>query len=448
MPPSPDHQLGSSLRLRRPAGAANRQQLGGMIRDLVGGDESLLPPLQHLTARPAFLALDPQTDSRAQRLLGRDQLLAELADLYQPRVVERLRAFLDGYLDLPSATAAPTDPAPMIWGDAPPAAIPEPSTRLPARETPEARSHPAALPAAPPVASGAGASFNATAADAATGARSTAPGDAPHAGVGRAGDQPRSARPLPWILGLSVLAGLSIGIGTRLPVVCRPLGLCPASPAGSRAEATADSSVSSQSLDRARQVASALQRAGTLEALETALSDLERDLLRLSGDPLSPGQLQQREQLQAAARDGRQRLAEERQRAQTVAQAAGRIDALASLSAPQQASERQSLSQMLEAIPESSLAHAAAQEQLKRLNAPPAAPAEDASTPAAPGDPAATGTPATAPQPSRDPGWRSSPAGQGNDQGSGSAPGTSAPPAPQPAEDSGREAPHREDPLF
>lgn len=429
MPPSPDHQLGSSLRQRRPAGAANRQQLQGMVRDLVGGDESLLPPLQHLIALPAFLALDPETTSRAQRLLGRDQLLAELADLYQPRVVERLRVFLEGYLDLDIAAPAPADPAPMIWGEVPPAAIPAPPAAPPGSGTPEAGSP----PAAPPGVSGAGAAWGAV-----------APGATPASGVEHARRETRSGRSLPWILGLAVLAGLGIGVGARLPVVCRPLGLCPAGPAGS----AADSSVSSQTLERAQQAASALERASTLEALETALEELDRDLLRLSGDPLSPGQLQRREQLQAAARDGRQRLAEERQQAQTVTQAAGRIDALSALPAPQQASERQSLSQMLEAIPERSLAHGAAREQLKRLSARPAAPAEDASTPAAPGDPGASGTPATPPPPVRDPSWRSTPAGPGNEQGSGSAPGASAPPAPQPAEDSGSNAPHREDPLF
>lgn len=445
MPTSPDHQLGTSLRLSRPRGPASRQQLGSMLRDLVGGEPSLLPPLQHLIAQPSFLALDPRSASRAQRLLGRDQLLAELGEIYQPKVLERLRAFLEGYLDLDAAVSAAPDPVPVIGGGAPPpvnpaSAAPEilPPGSAPPRSMAAVHDAPSGsgsfAPALPASAAGiragrprlAAAPRSATSGSAGPNQASTAASPASPSsrnsnaaafpGGISAAAAPR--RNLPLVLALGLLAGLGFGVAFRLPALCRPLGLCPAPPSDHPQAASAGS----LALARGQQAAAALQKATTLPAYAGALADLERELLRLSGDPLTREQLRQRDQLQATAREGQQRLSEERQEAQMLSQAAGRIDGLSSLPAVQQSAERQAISQLLTAIPERSFARGAAEEQRNRLSALPLAPQVDP-------EPVASPSEAIAPQAQPAP----------------------LPPRPDrvsPSEEGGGPAPYRDQPLF
>jgi hypothetical protein len=229
---------------------------------------------------------------------------------------------------------------------------------------------------------------------------------------------------------VGLLTGLGLGIGWQLPLLCRPLGLCPASTASPPLAAAA----SSTALARARQAAAAINAATSLQAYEAALADLDRELLRLWGDPLNPEQQRQKQQLQSTARDGQQRVSQERQQAQTVTQASERIEALPSLPAEQQTAERQILRQLLSAIPRRSFAHGAAQEQLQRLNTPPATAQPDPPVPpAAPSE--ATAPPQTMPPANPAPGWPASPPQPG-------------PASAQPREDSGRQAPYRNDPLF
>lgn len=443
MPASPDHQLGASLRLSRPPGAASRQQLGSMLRDLVGGEPSLLPPLQHLIAQPSFLALDPRSASRAQRLLGRDQLLAELGELYQPRVLERLRAFLEGYLDLEAAASAAAEPLPVIGGNAPAPANPGGAAAAAPEILPPGAAPPRPPASVPAAASGSGAFAPAagpsagrsrqaaaprSVASAAAGPQRASPAPSPSppaspsssaaAGSGGSGSAPAPRRPLPLVLALGLLAGLGLGVAFRLPVLCQPLGLCPAPPADPPQAASAGS----LALARGQQAAEAMNRASTLKAYDTALADLERELLRLWGDPLTPEQLRQRDQLQATAREGQQRLGQERQQAQLLTRATERIDGLASLPAEQQPAERQAISGLLAAIPERSFAHGAARDQLSRLSALPLAPPADPEPAPAPSE--ATAPPAQpAPAPPR--------------------------PAPlSPSQEGASPAPYRDQPLF
>lgn len=114
----------------------------GQVHDLVGSDPALLLPLRDLLQRPAYRQLhDPAAGplSHSQLLAGRDGLLQDLALTYQPAVVARLAAVIDGSLGLlpgpppiPQAARAtmlpPPPPAPPspAW-PAPPVPDPAPS---------------------------------------------------------------------------------------------------------------------------------------------------------------------------------------------------------------------------------------------------------------------------------------------------------------------------------
>lgn len=250
MPLSPDHQLGLDLRVRRPAGVVEARLLESMLKDLVGSDQSLMSPLLDLVARPAFLALDPNQAPAAERLQTRRQLIADLAPVYLPGVLDRLESFLDGYLDHGDLAAAPApEPVPVV--------VPAPAS------TPSQR--PGQQPGQPPALIAAGA----------------------------------------------VLIGVAaIGLASNAPTLCRQLKLCgPAiSPGTAPATASAD-------LDAASRAATAVSAAPDLPSLERALTDLEGSLKRLSATGLSGDQIRRRDQLQATARDGRDRLERERSQA-------------------------------------------------------------------------------------------------------------------------------------
>ena len=459
MPPTPDHQLGAELKLRRPAGRVSRQVLEGMVRDLVGGDQSLLAPLLHLVGRPGFLALDPRVESPALRLITRDQLLADLADTYHPRVVSRLREVLEGYLHLAGGEAAsgyaPVDPpATELLEPAPaPPAGPHPSP--PASATPaadpwvSAPAAPAASPQPPTAASPAGMHPDPWLSVAATGPvfkAVDAPAEAPEESSAQPTTTPAGAgspRWLPLQIGLAVFAGTLTVVAASQPPLCRLIGIC-AAPKGADSQ---PASASSKTLAAAEKAAKAMKAAPDLRAYEQALSNLDRELLRLSGDPLSTEQQRQRDALQASAQEGQQRLSRERRQAETVANATRRLDGLESLSAERQEAERSTVRQELEAIPALSFSHGAAQQQLRRLLAspspPPVAPPEPSAPAAAPPEP----RPAPAPTPTP----RTAPTSGGRWSGGGgswSSPPRRQAPAPAEADDGNSNAPYRDDPLF
>jgi hypothetical protein len=422
--PSQDNQLGSELRLRKPPGSPSRQVLESMVRDLVGADESLLPALQHLIARPLFLALDPTTASTVQRLLARDELLNQLAETYHPKVADRLRAFLDGYLDLSSSSPGTeenrakevkeiTEP---VWSSPNPPSSPRASATQAPPPNPWT-DQPSSVGAGPP---------NAT------------PPTSPA----------KQRSPFPLLVGVGLIAGLGIGIASRVPTLCRPLGLC----SSAQSSGQTAQSASSKALDRAQKAADAMASASSLPAFESALTDLDRELLRLSGDPLTPEQVGQRQLLEGKSKDGHQRLSKEQQEAETVKQASGRVEALPSLPAERQNTEKQSITESLMAIPARSFSYGEAQGLLKRLSSIPSA------TPVTPETPEVAPTPQPTPQPSPEPTpapaprWQPPSRSSGGGQSTWTAPRRSSPtaaPAPsQPPEQDGSNAPYRDDPLF
>lgn len=77
----------------------------GQVQDLLGSETALLVPLRDLLQRPVFRQLLEQggtAASQPQLLAGRDALLQDLALTYQPAVLARLAAVIDGSLGLPS----------------------------------------------------------------------------------------------------------------------------------------------------------------------------------------------------------------------------------------------------------------------------------------------------------------------------------------------------------
>ena len=78
--------------------ATSLQQRQALLRDLLGENRSLWPPLRHLIEQPGFLIM-LQESSPASRSAARDALLQELELQYLPQVMERVRAFVAGLLE-------------------------------------------------------------------------------------------------------------------------------------------------------------------------------------------------------------------------------------------------------------------------------------------------------------------------------------------------------------
>jgi len=99
------------------------------VQDLLEEDTSLLGPLRDLLLRPSFRHL-VGGEQRSVLLGGRDALLQDLGATYQPAVVSRLTAVIDGCLGLPPApsgygASASTPPVySQPSGDAPPSNAP------------------------------------------------------------------------------------------------------------------------------------------------------------------------------------------------------------------------------------------------------------------------------------------------------------------------------------
>ena len=104
----------------------------------------------------------------------------------------------------------------------------------------------------------------------------------------------------------------------------------------------------------------ALRRAGSLEGYASALGLLERELLKLSGDPLSPEQQQQLSALQATARDARQTLQAERSDQEALARASEAIAAAQASPAAAPSPQLNAARQALYAIPPRSFSAAEA----------------------------------------------------------------------------------------
>ncbi|MEI8252025.1 MAG: hypothetical protein WCF98_12720 [Synechococcus sp. ELA057] len=98
-----DHALGQrigSLIASQGAGEFTPAPILGQIQDLLGEDTALLGPLRDLLVRPAFRQL-VAAQQRSVLLGGRDALLQDLNATYNPAMVARLTAVIDGCLGLP-----------------------------------------------------------------------------------------------------------------------------------------------------------------------------------------------------------------------------------------------------------------------------------------------------------------------------------------------------------
>lgn len=117
------------------SGVANRRIQAG-VQDLMGVDTTLATPLRDLVQRPGFRLLFSE-ERRSQTIGARDALLADLAQVYSPTVVQRLNLVLDGCLGQPATSWQPA------WDERPPATPPAPS----APSQPQATPHQAPAPA-------------------------------------------------------------------------------------------------------------------------------------------------------------------------------------------------------------------------------------------------------------------------------------------------------------
>jgi hypothetical protein len=78
--------------------AKSLQQRQSLLRDLLGDNLTLWPPLRHLIEHQGFVTM-LQSQSPASRIAARDALLQELDGHYLPHVMERVRAFMGGLLE-------------------------------------------------------------------------------------------------------------------------------------------------------------------------------------------------------------------------------------------------------------------------------------------------------------------------------------------------------------
>ncbi len=72
-----------------------------LIKDILGADVEMNPPLRHLIELPAFGHL--MTQERNSRLWVESALLAEINQTYHPSIASRVAAFLHGFLDSQSS---------------------------------------------------------------------------------------------------------------------------------------------------------------------------------------------------------------------------------------------------------------------------------------------------------------------------------------------------------
>lgn len=92
-------------------GGVLSRRLQAQLQDLLGPDTTLLHPLRDLLQRPAFRQLF-NGSSQGQTLHARDALLRDLAEVYNPALLNRLNGVLQGCLNLPAtSTTTGHDPA-------------------------------------------------------------------------------------------------------------------------------------------------------------------------------------------------------------------------------------------------------------------------------------------------------------------------------------------------
>ena len=207
--------------------------LQAIVADLVASRIDLALPLNDLVSRPAFRALFNRAASgTGSGMLERDALLQDLRRTFSAEVVNDLAEVLNGILDLPQG-----------------------SVQLDRDSREAIQAIPSQLPALV--------------------AAAPEPVAAPSRSAGRL-----------LVVSLGTVALVAVGVvAVRTQPLCSVLNLCSAATLTSPSEAA---------LQAATVAEQALGRATSLDAYASALEQLERELLKLSGDPLSSVQQQQR----------------------------------------------------------------------------------------------------------------------------------------------------------
>ncbi len=107
MSASSDYKLGKRLaeHLKKHPGQS-QQQINALLQDLVGADQSLVAPLRDLLSLPAMQqAIKGDTPINSNIL--RDSLLSTLSKIYQPKITNSLKDFIDGYLGISTSNTGP-----------------------------------------------------------------------------------------------------------------------------------------------------------------------------------------------------------------------------------------------------------------------------------------------------------------------------------------------------
>jgi hypothetical protein len=73
------------------------RKMHALIKDILGADVEMNPPLRHLIELPAFGRL--MTQGGHSRFLVESTLLAEIHQTYHPSIASRVAAFLNGFLN-------------------------------------------------------------------------------------------------------------------------------------------------------------------------------------------------------------------------------------------------------------------------------------------------------------------------------------------------------------
>jgi hypothetical protein len=295
--------------------------LQSLAADLAAGDADLVLPLKDLVTRPAFRSLTSKAGSGGGSL-ERHALLLSMQTRYAPQVLDALGEVLSGFLDLPKGSDVPST----------------------APESREAERH--------------GPHASATSQDPRQHEGQTSPPE-PHAERQVKSASPRTR--LPVLTALATATAVCTAFGAVLlsnPQLCRALGVC----AGQSV-----STATERALQAAEAAAQDLRRAKGLADYRQATEQLERELLKLSGDSLTSKQQQERQSLEITAKQARSILGEEEADRMRLDRASQALDAAEALAGQDRLAPLESARQSLGEVPPRSFSAAEAGRLRERL---------------------------------------------------------------------------------
>ena len=295
--------------------------LQSLAADLAAGDADLVLPLKDLVTRPAFRSLTSKAGSGGGSL-ERHALLLSMQTRYAPQVLDALGEVLSGFLDLPKGSDVPST----------------------APESREAERH--------------GPHASATSQDPRQHEGQTSPPE-PHAERQVKSASPRTR--LPVLTALATATAVCTAFGVVLlsnPQLCRALGVC----AGQSVPTATE-----RALQAAEAAAQDLRRAKGLADYRQATEQLERELLKLSGDSLTSKQQQERQSLEITAKQARSILGEEEADRMRLDRASQALDAAEALAGQDRLAPLESARQSLGEVPPRSFSAAEAGRLRERL---------------------------------------------------------------------------------